>query len=1133
MKSRLFLLAAAASLLAFSCAKENKEGKGPEKDGFVTISISAASEGTKTSLGEPADGKRQISWVKDDEIKVVWGSGSSDFAIAQAESDGASTTFTVSVPEGVTTLYAVYPAGAFESFSDGSLSVNVPAVQNGQFASANIAVARSTVEQASFAFKNVCSYILTDITGAGVGRVTVSAEGQALCGKVPVSFSEAGEAVLGTFSETASSVMASGLSVGPCAIAVLPGLDFTSGVNVKFSDSEGAEISQVNLKKEHTLIRGEVLSTGALDDATIISYFADPAADGNGDGLSSETPWNTEQLITWLKASNPEVPELKTPDAPFNISLADGTYNFGSQYATVGEKGGRDINIFSPGGNSVITCAADTVTSSLIVFGIAGKISISDVTFTGRNLNQSGRGILVFSKPSSGDQEVTLNGCTFTGNSNKRISASLILNNAGTNYINNCVFTNNKAGAGSAVNIDNASTTCTFTGCTFSGNEGITYSSNADAGAVKIGNGTAIFSGCKFENNTISSSNGGGAAVMVANIASIKATFKDNCQFLSNTSVAGGGAVYVLGGDVEFDNCQFKQNESKYGSAAALGTLGNHAVVTFNVVFKNGCNFEDNVSINGGAVFLPGGDKNNASTAAGTFSIDGCTFKNNSISSGGGGGAIRMAQAAGKTVTIKDTEFKSNSAKSNGGGIANYQNTNLEINHCTFDSNTIPSGYGGAIYIGGEGECHNTIHVFGNTSFTGNHGNDGGGCIAVSNNGNGETSSGSGTYRTCYSNLTVEDCSFTNNNSVAKGGAIDFKSSGTCNISSSTFDGNYTTQTNGNGCGAALNLEYGQTGSTIRGTVNISDCCFTGNYTKAQELTSGNDPRGGAIAISGVTKTNYNYLDVRINKCYFANNVARQAAAIRCYEGVSKNGGASLFINASSFEGNSTYSNNGLVAFVYAAKEFGMNNCSFRNNFGPVQGAAGLNWVSIATTPSVISNTTMVGQIQKKSNDESNLGTGGGLLRFEGGASTYDLINNLIASTQTWCSSVMAVSSFSGTINSYSNKFSSTSNITPANTDAYHGTDWLGTTAYFGGLAWAANSTSGEEYKSGWNWNGTLATGTPATMNTRGDVKAKIQAANAGFYTWLQSVDGLDKDQRGNARGNADTDPIWPGSFQN
>ena len=79
----------------------------------------------------------------------------------------------------------------------------------------------------------------------------------------------------------------------------------------------------------------------------------------------------------------------------------------------------------------------------------------------------------------------------------------------------------------------------------------------------------------------------------------------------------------------------------------------------------------------------------------------------------------------------------------------------------------------------------------------------------------------------------------------------------------------------------------------------------------------------------------------------------------------------------------------------------------------------------------------------------------------------------------------------------------------------------------FSSLAW--NNTNDAAYNTRyWAWNGTLATGSPTTMNTLSDVNSKIQSANANFYNWLNTVDGLNKDQRGIAR-SATT---WPGAYQ-
>ncbi|MBR1632736.1 MAG: hypothetical protein IJ686_03180 [Bacteroidales bacterium] len=1234
MKTRFFLLALAASLLAFSCTKENKEGKGPEKDGFVTVTISAASEGTKTSLGEPVEGKRQISWVEGDEIKIVWGGGSSDFAIAQAESDGASTTFTVSVPEGVTTLYAVYPAGAFESFSDGSLSVNVPAVQNGQFASANIAVARSTVEQASFAFKNVCSYILTDITGAGVGRVTVSAEGQVLCGKVPVSFSEAGEAVLGTFSETASSVMASGLSVGPCAIAVLPGLDFTSGVNVKFSDAEGTEISQVDLKKEHTLARGEVLSTGALDDATIISYFASPEGSGTKDGSSSENAWGTAELIAWLKTSNPAVPEIKTPDAPFNIYLADGTYNI--QEAVTIEEKGRSFNFISTGKNAVIT-SPETQTATILYYNKADNISFHDITFSGHKGNGTGKVALSFGYPASGTPEVLLSGCTFENNTNTGVNASLVLSNRGRNTLYSCTFKNNSAGGAPAINIDQAATEVEMNNCVFQDNHIVKYSSAQDAGAIKIGNGSVTATGCLFKDNMVDAeANGGGAALWIASSSDKPILFKDNCQFIgnkTNNDLGKGGAIYITGGsNIIFQNCTLSGNgttaetSTSYGGAVCIGNFNKQAASNISVEFKS-CTFDANTVANSsntgfargaGAIFMDQPDKttvsctldncilqnhvlnhrsggaiyanagtlniiggkisnndirstyesttgtnyggaieivdaacsisgdteisdNLASNGAGaiylpygytgTLSVDGASFLRNKTE-GSGGGAIRINQASGSKFEIKNTTFKGNTAPTVGGAIANYRDVDLDIINCTFEENS-SSSLGGAIYLGGENGADNTVLLSG-CEFIKNDSYNGGGAIAISNDQNKSNSEAEGGYNTCKVNVTINNNTVFDGNSCAgSGGAIDARTSGKLDIQNTEFNNNYTTGDSNNGSGGAIALRYGMTyyiEPLLRAETLISNCIFNGNYTKNGNANS--KARGGAIGVINCTGGVFN--DIRIDKCYFKGNSATQGGALFgqvTYDNTKT--GTTLYVNDCTFEGNYGGFRNGVGFTFFYFSELCFNNCSFRNTWGGAsQAYTNLNWMNVTTCNFVMSNCSMIGQPQRSDGDTSTQ-TDGNLLRLEtdkAGAS-YSLINSIIGGPD-WCKSIIRASAQSATFNFYSNKLSPHT-LTANGTDAFNGTDWLGTAGYFGGLAWAANSTAGQEYKSGWNWNGTLATGTPATMNTRGDVKAKIQAANAGFYTWLQSVDGLDKDQRGNARGSADTDAIWPGAFQN
>jgi predicted outer membrane repeat protein len=106
--------------------------------------------------------------------------------------------------------------------------------------------------------------------------------------------------------------------------------------------------------------------------------------------------------------------------------------------------------------------------------------------------------------------------------------------------------------------------------------------------------------------------------------------------------------------------------------------------------------------------------------------------------------------------------------------------------------------------------------------------------------------------------LTVANCSFSNNESYLKsGGAIcNFTSAGNLTITASTFTNN-----RGDEQGGAIRVQ--------KGNVIIEDCAFTGN--KIKKDTGG---VGGAIAISNTAGT------ASISRCTFDGNKCRDAAAV-------------------------------------------------------------------------------------------------------------------------------------------------------------------------------------------------------------------------------------------------------------
>ena len=129
---------------------------------------------TKIALGELVDGVRKTTWVADDQIKI-------NGTVFSAQADGASTEFktTTAFDETAKTFRAVYPASSYIS----TAAVDIPATQNGTFASASIAVAESSTT--SLKFNNLvtilkfrvpvnCIKVTFESTASIAGRITVN-----------------------------------------------------------------------------------------------------------------------------------------------------------------------------------------------------------------------------------------------------------------------------------------------------------------------------------------------------------------------------------------------------------------------------------------------------------------------------------------------------------------------------------------------------------------------------------------------------------------------------------------------------------------------------------------------------------------------------------------------------------------------------------------------------------------------------------------------------------------------------------------------------------------------------------------------------------------------------------------------
>ncbi|MBQ9597313.1 MAG: hypothetical protein IJR34_03565 [Bacteroidales bacterium] len=924
---RYFLMVLSTCALLLSCAKENNEPV--IVDGKIRLNITAAAENTRTTLGDEIDGVRKISWVKGDAIKVLYGTNPSEAVVAYAAESGETTTFVVDVPATATSLYAVYPATALDGFSNGAITIEVPAFQTGDFGSANIAVARCSVKQPGFAFKNVCGYVLTDITESNIHKVTLTADGQNLSGKISVTVSETGEVTLGEITEGSSQATAYFNTSGQQIVALLPGVSFTGGVNVAFANADGSPISSAVLRKDFTLSRGNVLNTGKMDESTSISLFASVNGSGNKKGTSADNAWGVSELAAWLAQENPSVPTGKAADAPFNITLAAGRYSFPSG-VTIAAKG-RDLNLFASG-EVVFTCP-ESVTGSLFYTKAAGTFSFTGINFSGHKGNGTGKTAFNTGRPADGSQQISMSGCTFSGNTNTGVGAALVLNNGGNNYLRNCTFSGNSAGGGAALNIDYATTVCEMTGCQFTNNVSVAYSTSQDSGALKIGDGTVTATSCSFSGNYVASgANGGGGAVWVGTSSATLPILFDQCSFNGNSvknDIGRGGAVYITrGSNTVFKGCTFSSNacsagtKTSYGGAVALGNANNHGEYDIQVTF-DGCTFNGNsvagIGANGGycigagAIYMQQGDGktttctvkdcsikkhilNNRSAGgiyadSGTLNIIGGDFTGNDTRNTytdatalSYAGALEIVNAA---CTISGgTVFSGNWTSSGGGAIFipyNYSGT-LSIDWAVFNENKTTSGGGGAFRIAQE---KGQTFTFKNVNFSGNEAASGGAICNYKNTnltisgctftGNKATSLGGAIYSgcedDCQSTLTLSDCSFTGNESHNGGGAIEISN----NQNSKKSDESYNT-CRGNlivdGCTFQNNVSDaygGAIGSRTSGTLRVTGSTFEGNST----TVTGSTGSGGAISIKyGQTIANHPELrgQAEISGCTFKNN---------------------------------------------------------------------------------------------------------------------------------------------------------------------------------------------------------------------------------------------------------------------
>ena len=1135
MKKYCILISSAIlSIFAISCSKneirensqkpaEEQQGNtelGEVPEGYVRLVFGADAELTRTSIADGENGKRIVNWVAGDKVKVSYAGGSSS---TQAAESGALTHFTVDVPQGTEQLYFSYPYDAAAALNASTLSLTIPAEQDGAFANANYVLAAASVTDENVHFYNAGALFKIILDDASITKAVITGNnGEALCGTVPFTFSESGINP-GIPASTGTSVTVNFNGAGTYYVSALPGLSLSDGATLRFYRGD-KPAGAAKWSGERQVERAQIASWGNSDGITNRYVKADAAAGNNG--RSWEKAWGAAELKAFLTNSAGRTREQLELMDGITIKVAAGTYNMAGTEVNWLKSDANPVALtlsFQGGYPAAGGAAADPATNETILSGNdegcvlwvyqKSYLRFDGFTFSHGSTTSGGHAAVVFSNAGTAD----VSNCKFKDNANSATAGGLNLN-GGTYTVSNCEFTSNTAAHAGGLNIDNAVTVATVSGCTFSGN-----SATGNGGAFKVTNGNVTISGCTFTGNT--TENHGGAFWVSGGETTVTGSV-----FHGNSS-HWGGAVYsnkdasADAHDCVFTDCTFGGTGTEEPNTATTNSGGAVACDAGTLHF-NGCTFKGNTasSDRGGAIFISEGlnatdpqsavyigEKNQAGS--------GGTFTGNKAANGGA-----IAVQRGSELEIYNAEFDSNNATSHGGVICLTQYSPVvKLGGNNFHDNSANS-VGGVIAVKGSGTVSDVnepkVYVEDGNIFKDNTAPNGGGAIRLRDEPVAATSGSTAGNETKACLYISGTNTFEGNHTTSGyGGCLDLRTSGEVIIDGATFKGNYTVNDAGSAKGGAISLSDASLGT---GEFTIKNCIFDGNYAGNGTSHSSNAPNGGAINVGG-NNSNWKML-TKIYNCLFKDNCAKQGGAIYFHDA-----SAVTWISDCAFTGNHISNRYGTTITI-ATGTVCMNNCSvaddtyaiyqYSNNTAGHQNA----WFNVKPTKLVMSNCSLIGTTRL---DTGVLDNGNScLIRFDAVGNTHYLINNIIAPTGS-CRTLWADNS--PVINATSNKVGTKTFTAGAtyNTSGTESDGYLGTSSYFGGLAWQGTATPASWDNRYWKWNGTLSGGSNTEKALLADVKSAIQTADADFYTWLNSIGALDKDCRGKARGTT----TWPGAY--
>lgn len=605
---RFFAAAVATISLLASCAEEMKETTTPNDDsdvttnvpseGYVTITFKAdypslTSEQTASPTPAEAatrtviDDNGNVSWKIGDKIGLYYMEGNNPaFVAATALDEGASAEFQVSIPEGVTAVYAVYPADKGELSADGVFKVKTAATQDGAFEKVNYAAAWSEVtDEMNLKFKNVVGMfrvklpeggILKDgsvnhviksigITGkkaelAFLGDVTVTVENGALSFSAPEN--GVGEAVIELNDQTRNA--------GYVYIPSLP-VNSPDGLVFRFMNAEGKYLPAAVTKddKAINLERGHLKPVNTACESVIFDWYF--AANGQGDGKSADAAAGVELFQKLLNDSQYLYGERRLDGARLN--LAEGTYSLTQQLNIQGVEAGN-ITITGAGLQATLI-DGETLASQMVACASAKNLNLSKLMF--QNAKAAANGAVLNTSGSSG--KLICQNVGFCNNYTTKNSGAIYFGGTAGADFTDCLFEGNstdKNVGGAVATGGSAAGTVTFKNTTFIKNTAGVNTGSSGGAIYHAAKDRLLVDNCLFDGNTASV--GGG----LYNNTSESVAYVTRSLFVGNvvtktTSDDSGAAIYN-NGLLGVYNCTFNYNHSKDKQSSTVKANVNYVI---------------------------------------------------------------------------------------------------------------------------------------------------------------------------------------------------------------------------------------------------------------------------------------------------------------------------------------------------------------------------------------------------------------------------------------------------------------------------------------------------------------------------------------------------------------------------